>query len=80
VGSVTDLDTELAELVGGAPAVNCRRCSHGFPVHEDAGGHCRGRVGGWSSPAAGIPCPCPGMQWVDPAGPGVGSYTDPPQL
>lgn len=67
---------ELEELT--APAVECRRCHHGYPEHEAGGGHCRGMLGGWSSPASGIPCVCPGMQWVDPGGPPVGSYLEPP--
>jgi hypothetical protein len=71
-----DLDVELAGLV--APLV-CRSCGHGFPQHEDAGGHCRDVIGGWSSPAAGFPCMCPGFRWVPLDGPPVGSYGDPPQ-
>jgi hypothetical protein len=73
-----DLEWELAELTGAAPLF-CRSCNHAYPEHEDAGGHCRGRVGGFSSPAAAIPCPCAGFRWVDPSGPSVGSYADPPQ-
>jgi hypothetical protein len=74
---VDALDAELLELE--APAVPCRRCSHGFPEHADAGGHCTGRFGGWSSPADGVPCMCPGFLWVDPGGPAVGSYLEAPQ-
>jgi hypothetical protein len=65
---VAALDEELLDL----EAVRCRRCTHGFPEHEDAGGHCRQVVAGV------MPCPCPGMQWIDPGGPAIGSYTDPP--
>jgi hypothetical protein len=66
----------LEELEG--PAVLCRRCHHGYPEHAAGGGHCHGTIGGWSSPAAALPCMCPGMSWVDPGGPPVGSYTDAP--
>lgn len=63
--AVVNLDTELDQL----QAVDCRRCGHGYPTHEEGGGHCRGHLGGWSSPARGIPCMCPGFRWVDPEGP-----------
>ena len=63
------IDLELAGLAGAVP---CQRCTHPYPEHEDAGGHCREVINGR------FPCLCPGMQWVDPQGPAVGSYTDPP--
>jgi hypothetical protein len=68
---VDSLDEELQELVQ-ADALCCRSCTHGYPAHEDAGGHCRHVIAGV------MPCPCAGFQWVDPAGPPVGSYGDPP--
>jgi hypothetical protein len=64
------LDEELLEL----EAVPCLNCTHGFPEHEDAGGHCRHVINDY------MPCPCPGMRWVDPGGEPVGSYTDPPTV
>lgn len=67
--------TELLELDG--PAVTCRRCGHGYPDHEDGGGHCRGTIS--NGPSYRLACMCPAMQWVDPDGRSVGSYTDPPQ-
>lgn len=67
-----EIDEELAQLAGGA--VTCRRCVHPYPAHEDAGGPCQEVINGR------FPCLCPGMQWVAPDGPAVGSYTDPPQL
>lgn len=68
------LDEELAALE--APAVICRACGHAYTVHEDGGGHCADRIGGWSSPAAGVPCMCPGFRWV--AMPGEPGYDGPP--
>jgi hypothetical protein len=76
-----DLDDELRGLTP-APAaapLSCLSCSHGYPAHPDAG-HCTDRVGGFSSPAAAVPCPCPGFRWVDPGGPPVGSYSEPPAV
>lgn len=64
-----DVDEELAELV---QAVPCRSCTHPYPIHQNTGGHCRHVIND------AMPCPCAGFQWVDPAGPAVGSYTDPP--
>lgn len=55
------LEEELAELEG--DAVPCLSCPHTYPQHP-GGGHCTGVIGGWSSRARGIPCPCPGMRWV----------------
>lgn len=65
-----EIDAELAGLVQPVP---CHRCTHPYTGHGDAGGPCRVVINDR------FPCLCPGMQWVDPAGPGVGSYTDPPQ-
>lgn len=61
-------------------AVTCRRggCQHPYPGHDPAGGHCRTPIS--NSPAYRLPCMCPGFLWVDPAGPPVGSYSDPPAL
>jgi hypothetical protein len=75
---VTDLDVELDQLQ--APALPCLSCMHGYPQHRDAGGHCGARIGGGAAGAGGIvvPCPCAGFRWVDPGGPPVGSYLDPP--
>lgn len=73
-----DLDAELAELVEEAPALRCRRCQTPWPQHGDAGGPLTLRAGGFSSPAAAVPLRCPGFLWVDPGGPPVGSYADPP--
>jgi len=67
---VEAIDQELAALAGGA--VRCQRCTHGYPDHEDAGGRCRQIINDR------FPCLCPGMAWVDPDGPPVGSYGDPP--
>jgi hypothetical protein len=47
-------------------------------MHGDAGGPVRVSAGGWSSPAAAVPVTCPGFLWVDPSGPPVGSYSEPP--
>jgi hypothetical protein len=68
---MSDLLAELVEL-------ECLRCHHGYPSHQDGGGHCRGVIGGWSSPAAGIPCMCPGMRWVPAEVPEPPSYDAPP--
>lgn len=70
----TDLDQELRQLE--APAVPCRSCGHGYPDHDAGGGHCSAMIGGWSSPAAGVPCPCPGFRWV--AVRGEPDYDGPP--
>lgn len=69
-----DLDAELLELE--APALSCRNCGHRFPVHDAGGGHCRDRIGGWSSPAAAVPCMCPGFRWIPV--PGDPDYSGPP--
>jgi hypothetical protein len=74
---VTSIEAELLELVEG-PALLCRRCGTPFPLHGDAGGPVGVRVGGWDSPANALRITCPGFQWVDPAGPPVGSYREPP--
>ena len=70
----------LADVTSDAPtaAIACRGCSHGYLEHDNTGGHCGGRIGGFSAPATALPCPCPGFRWVDPGGPAVGSYRDPP--
>ena len=73
-----DLDSELRELEETLPVVRCARCGTPWPAHGDAGGPLTVKTGGFSSPAAAIPLRCPGFAWVDPAGPGVGSYSDPP--
>lgn len=73
---VDRLDEELQELT--EPAVRCRRCGTPYPLHGDAGGPVTVRAGGFSSPAAAVPILCPGFLWVDPAGPPVGSYREPP--
>jgi hypothetical protein len=67
--AVDQVDRELAQL---QEAVPCRRCTHGYPAHRDAGGPCGEVINDR------FPCLCPGMQWVDPDGPSVGSYSDPP--
>lgn len=74
-----DLDLELLELEQTAAAVACARCAVPWTEHGDAGGPITVRAGGFSSPAAAIPLRCPGFAWVDPAGPAVGSYLEPPQ-
>lgn len=76
------LEQELAQIMREAAAAaaapaTCRRCGVGWPDHND-GGLVRQVVGGWSSPAAGIPVVCPGFAWVEPDGPSVGSYLEPP--
>jgi hypothetical protein len=68
---VEAIDRELEQLVGAVP---CRRCIHPYPQHADAGGPCQEVINDR------YPCSCPGMQWVDPAGPSVGSYADPPTV
>ena len=57
-------------------AVTCRGCGHGYDRHATPGGSCTSAVLPSSSPAQ--PCLCPGFRWIDPGGPAVGSYTDPP--
>lgn len=74
---VDDLDAELLDLVQ-EPAVLCRRCGTPYPLHGDRGGPVTVAVGGFSSPTAAVPLTCPGFLWVDPSGPPVGSYGDPP--
>lgn len=79
---MSDLDRELLELVPAAAApapLRCRSCGDTYPEHPDAG-HCTAKVGGFSSPAAAVPCPCPGFRWIDPDGPPVGSYGSPPTV
>jgi hypothetical protein len=65
---------ELDELT----AVACRRCWHGYPEHEDGGGHCRARVIGWGAVERDLTCMCPGMRWIDPAPPAALDYSAPP--
>jgi len=72
-----DLDVELRALTAAQP-VTCRTCGTPWPAHN-GGGAVRVAAGGFSSPAAAVPVTCPGFAWVDPAGPPVGSYSDPPQ-
>ena len=55
--------------------VRCARCLDGYSHHDPDAGRCRATKGEHEP----IPCPCPGFRWVDPAGPHVGSYTDPPE-
>jgi hypothetical protein len=75
---VADLDDELAALE--QPAIPCRSCGHPYDAHTfgPEAGSCTARIGGWSTPAAGIPCMCPGFRWVTvPGEPGhepVGGY------
>jgi len=66
-----EVDEELDQLVAAVP---CSRghCRHPYPEHDDAGGRCGHVVNDR------FPCTCQGFQWVDPTGPAVGSYTDPP--
>jgi hypothetical protein len=64
------IDAELQQLAG--DAVPCRGCGHGYPQHADAGGRCRVVINDR------FPCFCTGFRWVDPGGPPVGSYADPP--
>lgn len=60
--------------------VHCHGCGHGYPEHEPDGGACRAAEAGPVLRREGpLPCGCPGFRWVDPDGPAVGSYTDPPQ-
>lgn len=66
------LEAELEQLAG---EVTCLRCHHGYTSHQDGGGHCRGVVS--NGPMYRLPCMCPGMRWVDPAGPPV-SYDSRP--
>lgn len=75
-GDAVDLDVELEELIAGTPII-CAVCGVPWPRHN-AGGPVTVRVGGWSSPAAAVPIRCPGFRWVDPGGPAVGSYREPP--
>jgi hypothetical protein len=69
---VASIDQELAQL----EAVTCQRghCVHPYPEHADAGGPCRHVVNDR------FPCTCTGFRWVDPDGPAVGSYADPPTI
>lgn len=73
------LDVELVELVDAVRAVRCARCALPWPLHGDAGGPVTVVAGGFSSPAAAVPLTCPGFAWIDPGGPGVGSYREPPE-
>lgn len=70
------LDDEFRELV--QAAVDCRRCGHGYPAHEAAGGHCRAHVIGWGSVERDLPCPCPGFRWIEPTPPAPVDYSAPP--
>lgn len=54
-----------------APEVDCAACGDPYRQHA-GGGRCRARDGDGH-------CPCLGFRWVDPAGPAVGSYREPPQ-
>lgn len=60
--------------------VACHACGHGYPDHDPDGGHCTAELGYPPVRRSGVLCcPCPGFRWVDPDGPAVGSYTDPPR-
>lgn len=61
---------ELEELT--AEVVHCRRCGHGYPAHDDGGGHCRSRTIGWGSIESDLPCLCTGFRWVAPDVPSGG--------
>jgi hypothetical protein len=59
--------------------LTCHRCGHTYPQHDPDGGRCGAPVPGLLNPRAIAFCDCPGFRWIDPAGPAVGSYGDPPQ-
>ena len=61
-------------MTAAATELRCRRCLDRYSEH-DPDGHCQA-VKGEHEP---VPCPCTGFLWVDPEGPPVGSYREPPQ-